>query len=437
MSYVSPFSRERHARATVCSRAISRWTGACSSVGLSKTASFLRTSQSELEHFPRADSRPITVDLPISAPGAFCYYVEYDDPDGQRIVGRKGYFNVDPIISLPARTEFDLDHDVLTDTTSGKVTKKNVAIPLDGLTILSIIAKWQGKVTEWDKHLAEASRRGYNMIHYTPLHTRGSSGSPYSIADQLSFDPTLLTDAKAQDGGYAELCDTMRYARETYGLGAITDVVLNHTAFDSPWLEAHPEAGYSPHNTPHLAPAVALEDALFELTDRLKSLGLPTVVKDEADLAKLGEAVKAAINKADLWKYYVFDVTSAVKAMGDALAAKKRKPWTGESLVDKSTAQLAEIAKRTPGFIRNFRAYSAPFCTWVPVEEAAGFMDAALPHLSNIQAAEWGKILDVINVDLYKEYNDDMEAAKNQVVGRLRFTRLEEGGPKLGEINKK
>lgn len=317
------------------------------------------------------------------------------------------------------------------------MTDKTTTLPLDGLAILSIIAKWQGKVTEWDKHLAEASRRGYNMIHYTPLHTRGSSGSPYSIADQLAFDPTLLSEPDAEDGGYAEICDTMQYARKKYGLGAITDVVLNHTAFDSPWLEDHPEAGYSPYNTPHLAPAVALEDALFELTDQLQSLGLPTVVKSEDDLSRLGQGIKDAIDKANLWQYYVFDVPGSVNHIADALSAKKIKPWTGAPLAGKTLAQLADIVVKTPGFIQNYRAYSAPFCTTVPVDAAAGFVEAAFPHLHNIQAAEWGKILDIINVELYREYNDDMEAARNQVIGRLRYTRLEEGGPKLGEINKK
>lgn len=81
------------------------------------------------------------------------------------------------------------------------------------------------------------------MVHYTPLHPRGSSGSPYSITDQLSFDPTLLSNPKAKDGGQAEIEQVIAHAKETYGLGSITDVVLNHTAFDTPWLEDHPEAG--------------------------------------------------------------------------------------------------------------------------------------------------------------------------------------------------
>lgn len=183
--------------------------------------------------------------MAISAPGAFCYYIEYDGPNGERLTGRKGYFNVDPIMTVPQRSPFALsgNGDVLHDTTSGAITSKAQVLPLDGLIILSIIAKWQGIVTECDPYLAEASRRGYNMIHYTPLHPRGSSGSPYSIKDQLAFDPTLLADPKAKDGGLEQITKFILKAKTQYGLGAITDVVLNHTAFDSPWLHVHPEAG--------------------------------------------------------------------------------------------------------------------------------------------------------------------------------------------------
>jgi len=37
----------------------------------------------------------------------------------------------------------------------------------------------------------------------------------------------------------------IKLAREEYGLLSMTDIVLNHTANDSPWLHQHPEAGSS------------------------------------------------------------------------------------------------------------------------------------------------------------------------------------------------
>ena len=198
----------------------------------------------------RADGRPIHVDLPISAPGAFCYYIEHDapTPNAPRVTGRKGYFNVDPIINLPARTPFFPTNEPaptgsLNDESSGAILQKTASLTLDGLVILSVLAKWMGQTKDWEKHFAEASRRGYNMLHWAPLQQRGGSGSPYSIFDQLQFDKFILVDKDAKDGGVAEVEKALQLAKAKYGLGGVTDVVLNHTAFDSPWLQHHPEAG--------------------------------------------------------------------------------------------------------------------------------------------------------------------------------------------------
>jgi len=190
--------------------------------------------------------------LPISAPGAFCYFIEHDSlTSGERTTSTKGYFNVDPIITLPARTPFfpsgsASDVPLLKDESSGAVLDKTTTLSLDSLTILSVLAKWMGKTSAWDKHFSEASKRGYNMLHWAPLQQRGSSGSPYSIYDQLKYDSAILEDPKAADGGLKEIENAVTLAREKYGLGGVTDVVLNHTAFDSAWLEEHPEAGTLP-----------------------------------------------------------------------------------------------------------------------------------------------------------------------------------------------
>jgi glycogen debranching enzyme len=80
------------------------------------------------------------------------------------------------------------------------------------------------------------------MLHWAPLQQRGASGSPYSIKDQLRFDGAIL-EKDGGDGGFEEVETALRVAKEKYGLGGITDVVLNHIAYDSPYLEEHPEAG--------------------------------------------------------------------------------------------------------------------------------------------------------------------------------------------------
>lgn len=195
--------------------------------------------------------------------------------------------------------------------------------------------------------------------------------------------------------------------------------------------------GFSPYNTPHLAPAVKLEDAMLKLTGELASQGLPTEIRSDSDLTALSKAINGAIAQANLWQYYAIDVLSEVKGVEDALKNRKVEKWSGEDLEGKSAEELASIAVSTPGFIENYRAYSAPFCTKIKPEAGAGFIQAAYPNEDvDAQVKAWGKVLDIVNVDLYKECDEDLKAAEESIVGRIKYTRLDDHGPKWGKITK-
>jgi glycogen debranching enzyme len=89
----------------------------------------------------------------------------------------------------------------------------------------------------------KASNRGYTMLHWTPLQERGESDSPYSSRDQLKYDPSMFEGETGSDGGKVKIEEILEVTRNEYGLLSLTDVVLNHTANDSPWPVDHPEAG--------------------------------------------------------------------------------------------------------------------------------------------------------------------------------------------------
>ncbi len=42
--------------------------------------------------------------------------------------------------------------------------------------------------------------------------------------------------------------------KSKHGILSMSDVVWNHTAHNSEWLNQHPDAAYSPANSPHLQP---------------------------------------------------------------------------------------------------------------------------------------------------------------------------------------
>ena len=195
-------------------------------------------------------------------------------------------------------------------------------------------------------------------------------------------------------------------------------------------------AGYSPANTPHLTPALELDTAMLEFSGILQSVGLPTTVSSEQDIAQLVDAFDGYLKERNMWQYYVLDVKRERAAVKEALEKGDVTPWDGVDVANKTVVELAEIM-RNSGHIEGFKRLEKRFCARVAGPVAAGFVKAAFVNLgqgSDALADAWTRVVDVLNVPLYEEWTDDTKAAMEQIRNRLRYTRLEEHGPKLGPI---
>jgi len=327
-----------------------------------------------------------------------------------------------------------------------------IHLPLDGLTILTLVSKWMGPLEGWAKHFDEAKERGYTMVHYTPLQERGGSDSPYSIRDQMKYDSSLFGTKLTSSVGRTKVEDTLKLAREKYGLLSLTDVVLNHTASDSEWLVDHPEAGmtsdsfhlllidpttgFSPATTPHLTPALELDTAILEFSSSLAARGLPTIVTSEEDVEKLILALHDVIEGLDFWQYYVLDPALETESVKAALKSKMDVPWTGPNVSGKSAAELAEVL-RAEKKVKGLGGLASRFGVKVDSTIAAGLVKAALGASQDVDAMTetWKNVVDVINVPLYEEWKEDQRVVLDNVRNRVKYTRLDPLGPKLGEIS--
>ena len=166
-----------------------------------------------------------TVQLIIDKPGTFEFYVQYKDDDGISHRSKKtGTIVVDPRLFFHESAPTSL-------------------LPLDGISILTIIPKWMPTINLWPSFFKNFAETGYNMVHFAPVSKRGISNSPYSIKDQLSICDGLFSKTLTEQEKHRELAKMIGTIHQDFNIFSVTDVVWNHTSCDSPWLEDHPEAG--------------------------------------------------------------------------------------------------------------------------------------------------------------------------------------------------
>jgi len=198
------------------------------------------------------------------------------------------------------------------------------------------------------------------------------------------------------------------------------------------------DSGYSPANSPHLTPALELDTAILDFSTTLQKRGLPVQVTSAADVDTLVRALAGYLGSLDLWQYYVLDVKAERENVKVALSTDKVIPWDGPDVVGKTLVELFEILKGSDK-ITGYRGLAGRFSTKVDGSVAGGFIKAAFPEISGVDALvdAWIKVVDVVNVSLYEEWNEDTKVALDSIKNRLKYTRLDEHGPKLGPISAK
>ncbi|KAL1635180.1 bifunctional 4-alpha-glucanotransferase/amylo-alpha-1,6-glucosidase [Neofusicoccum ribis] len=375
----------------------------------------------------------IEIDCPVHVAGAFAFYSTYTPlPDF-----------APHAVTAPKPTKTPTYYIDICP----RLMMNDRLIQLDSLSIFSVISKFMGKYPDdWDKHLRGISQRGYNMIHFTPLMMRGSSNSPYSIYDQHQFDKNFFPN------GEKDIAELIGKMEKEFNLFGLTDVVWNHTANNSKWLEEHPEAGYNCETAPHLQSALELDDALLKLGRDLHSLGLPTTIKSMDDLNKIMEAVKSqVIAGIKLWEFYVVDVERDTKEIV--------KAWTEGEITfpdggfgNLGVGGLQEVKdwslKQKADWLINHALSSRDtlggrFQRKIDARTGAALLAALFGrhdsrnHSTPDERAAQGtihKFLDEVNLEFYKEYDADVATIVDQLSNRIKYVRLDDHGPKLGPI---
>ena len=361
--------------------------------------------------------RDVMVDISIYQPGAYSYYITYNDlSDDELEIDKKScsyHFVVPPSLFINGQY-----------------------LTFNSVTLQSVCSKWVGTDFEkdWIPLFDDIKNKGYNMIHFTPLQKRGESNSPYSIYDQLEFDGAIFP------GGEADVSRMVKILEKDYGILSMTDIVFNHTANNSVWIRDHPDVGYNEETAPHLVAAMELDSLLLHFSENMRQHGYDTIIRDEAALARILDGIKIhVLGQLKLWQFYIVNTNEHILKLEDY--------WRNE--VDKLPEKI-DVPANVSSDLQKLASFTVEKCKVKDFNIMGHRYDNKLDIakfsnlLSNLYGAESDfnsvikenalKILDEINLPLYHTYDTDNNTICSQLYNRIKYLRLDDHGPKLGEV---
>lgn len=107
-----------------------------------------------------------------------------------------------------------------------------------GPRIYNLFPLLVGSVENWEQRLPEIAAMQFNWVFLNPIQAPGFSGSLYSIKDYYQLHPLFQGESRESTDN---LVKRFIQSAERQGLAVMMDLVINHTAKDSPLLSQYPQ----------------------------------------------------------------------------------------------------------------------------------------------------------------------------------------------------
>lgn len=272
------------------------------------------------------------------------------------------------------------------------IVEPEMKVPLNAIRCQTVLSKCLGPLSSWRQRLTMVKELRYNMIHFTPIQELGQSESSYSLRDQLKLNPLFgatLNDVRKE----------IEYMDKKWSIMSVTDIVLNHTANDSPWIREHPECAFNMSNSSHLRPAFLLDSAfIWIMQDLMSGYLLQTDglsakdISNEISVQKIAILLRSYyIPQLKLFEFFMINIA-------DALARFKTIERGNELQIDYA----------------NYERYGA--------------LVKCIP--SNIKSAdELKSFLTEQNIKRKNEIRDQLNYALNNAINAIKYERLNPNGP--------
>lgn len=353
-----------------------------------------------------ADDTALFVEIIVNLAGSFHYYFVYENASEPGPQG-SGYFLVDPVLSFPDEN-----------------------LPLNCVQCQTVLAKCLGPFSTWDNKLRVTKESGYNMIHFTPIQELGKSHSAYSLSAQLKLNPNFNDNNKKLT--FSDIESFTQKMRTEWKVLSICDIVLNHTANETEWLQEHPESTYNCLNCPYMRPAYLLDAALHQFSMNVKkgvyeTEGIPPEVCTEDHINSIRYALfTKVLPEIKLQEMFICNVG---KLVSEFLDLARKHP---------STAQIRN-QEREIKLIRDplYRRLSATVDLELALELYNVYRSDAFDEDTRLKRCgeEFKVKLDSLNRNVVDQLNRHLHAAVENCIAGIRYFRVQSDGPRFVEIS--
>ncbi|KAJ0180195.1 hypothetical protein K1T71_004786 [Dendrolimus kikuchii] len=375
-----------------------------------------------------ADAGPLLVHtdvhcaLRLARAGSFHYYFVYDTAESPIGPQGSGWFQVSPTLRVGAGDE---------------------TIPLDALMCQTVLAKCLGPLPRWEAALRVARETGYNMVHFTPIQVRPRP-APASPPPPPPPPPDANRGLVAGAGRLQLELQHREPAAAEPAVLSICDVVLNHTANETPWLATHPEATYNCGNCPHLRPAALLDALLARLSVEVargehEPRGVPRAVTRHEHVEAVRHLLASQLlPDARLHEMYTCNVAELVQefyfmARNKVPSAKAGGGGGGGGGGDEEPGELKLVPDPQ---LRRLRAT-------VDMELALRLYNVYRGDCYEEETRlrrccdELRRHLEQLNEAAAEAVREHLRAAVDNVVAGMRYFRLSSEGPRVEEVSAK
>lgn len=216
-------------------------------------------------------------------------------------------------------------------------------------------------------------------------------------------------------------------------MASVCDIVLNHTANESTWIQKHPEVTYNCLNCPYMRPAYLLDAALHQFSIDVKKghyedKGIPKEVNTEDHLNAIRYHFRhSVLEPLNIPQLFLCDVNKYI--MEFITLARTSIPNTATPNAQKKQLTLEQDPE--------FKRLSAIVDLSLALETYNVFRSDTFDEDTRLKkcAEDFKENLEALNKIITEEVNKDLDAAIENVIAGIRYYRVQADGPKFKDIS--